>query len=61
MEELTCVNLEVPLDYGQPEVGTTNVAFLRYEAVLQPALGDLIINPGGPGGSGVASDSNTRR
>ncbi|KAJ4990883.1 hypothetical protein SVAN01_03672 [Stagonosporopsis vannaccii] len=57
----TCSNLEVPLDYDHPEVGSTNVAFLRYEAATQPALGDLIINPGGPGGSGVATLLNTRR
>lgn len=57
----TCVNLEVPLDYDHPDIGTTNVALLRYEAATQPALGDLIINPGGPGGSGVATLLNTRR
>ncbi|KAH6642039.1 hypothetical protein C7974DRAFT_302450 [Boeremia exigua] len=51
--DYTCLNLEVPLDYDQPEIGTTNVAFLRLEASTQPALGDIIINPGGPGGSGV--------
>ncbi|KAJ8114674.1 hypothetical protein OPT61_g3494 [Boeremia exigua] len=51
----SCLNLEVPLDYEHPEIGNTNIAFLRYEASVQPALGDIIINPGGPGGSGVAT------
>lgn len=54
-ENFTCVNLEVPLDYDHTEIGTTNVAFLKYDAPIQPALGDIIVNPGGPGGSGVGS------
>ncbi|KAF2263085.1 alpha/beta-hydrolase [Lojkania enalia] len=50
----TCANLEVPLDYDDPSIGTTNVAFLRKSASQEPAKGDILINPGGPGGSGVA-------
>ncbi|KAF3042883.1 hypothetical protein E8E12_003513 [Didymella heteroderae] len=49
----TCVSLEVPLDYDDPTVGSTNIAFIKHEATAQPALGDMILNPGGPGGSGV--------
>ena len=49
----TCLNLEVPLDYDHPESGSTNIAFTRYEALKQPALGNIIVNPGGPGSSGV--------
>jgi pimeloyl-ACP methyl ester carboxylesterase len=52
-ESHTCVNLEVPLDYSDPSAGSTNVAFLRWSTPNQPAKGDIIINPGGPGGSGV--------
>jgi len=47
----TCANLEVPLDYDNPDVGTTTIAFLKYESPKQPAKGDIIYNPGGPGGS----------
>ncbi|KAF1933182.1 alpha/beta-hydrolase [Didymella exigua CBS 183.55] len=49
----TCLNLEVPLDYDDPALGSTNIAFVRHEAPAQPAVGDMILNPGGPGGSGV--------
>lgn len=49
----SCVSLEVPLDYDNSTVGTTNIAFVKHEASVQPALGDMILNPGGPGGSGV--------
>lgn len=52
-QNFTCANLEVPLDYDKPDVGTINIAFIKYPAAEQPALGDVIMNPGGPGGSGV--------
>ena len=54
-DNFTCTQLEVPLDYDDLAVGTTNIAFIRHEAAEQPAMGDIIYNPGGPGGSGVAS------
>jgi len=53
-DNFSCTNLEVPLDYEHPEVGTTNIAFIKHAASQQPAMGDIIFNPGGPGGSGVA-------
>lgn len=53
-ENYTCTQLEVPLDYEDPDAGCTNIAFLKYEATKQPALGDIIFNPGGPGESGVS-------
>ncbi|PSN71882.1 hypothetical protein BS50DRAFT_237824 [Corynespora cassiicola Philippines] len=49
----TCTNLEVPLDYEDRSVGTTNVAFIKYDAPKQPARGDILYNPGGPGDSAV--------
>ncbi|KAF2467317.1 alpha/beta-hydrolase [Lindgomyces ingoldianus] len=52
-ENFSCANLEVPLDYTKPDVGTINVAFLKKEALQQPAMGDILINPGGPGVSGI--------
>lgn len=52
-ENFTCASLEVPLDYTDPSIGTTNIAFLKVSALQQPAKGDIIINPGGPGESGV--------
>ncbi|KAF2726625.1 alpha/beta-hydrolase [Polyplosphaeria fusca] len=49
----TCANLLVPFDYEDASVGNVNVAFIRWETPNQPAMGDIVLNPGGPGGSGV--------
>jgi hypothetical protein len=48
-ENFTCTNLEVPLDYDNLDAGTTNIAFIKHTALKQPAKGDIIYNPGGPG------------
>lgn len=53
-DNYTCTQLEVPLDYEDLDAGFTNIAFLKYEAAKQPALGDIIFNPGGPGESAVS-------
>lgn len=53
-QNFTCVNLEVPLDYEDDAAGTTNIAFLKWSSPEQPAMGDLIFNPGGPGDSAVS-------
>ncbi|GAA2512082.1 alpha/beta hydrolase [Pilimelia columellifera] len=49
-----CATLPVPLDYDKPELGTTPVALIRAKAT-DPAkrIGALVVNPGGPGGSGM--------
>lgn len=54
-ENYTCTQLEVPLDYDDMDAGTTNIAFLKYEALEQPAMGDIIFNPGGPGDGGISN------
>jgi pimeloyl-ACP methyl ester carboxylesterase len=53
-ESFECTDLRVPIDYADLTVGTFKIAVLRYKA-LDPAnrIGSLIVNPGGPGGSGV--------
>ncbi|MFG1960058.1 alpha/beta hydrolase [Nonomuraea sp. NPDC049028] len=47
-----CAKLSVPLDYGQP-----NGEHIKISVVRLPATGDrigsLVVNPGGPGSSGV--------
>ncbi|MBC3192822.1 alpha/beta fold hydrolase [Pseudonocardia sp. C8] len=48
-----CARLEVPLDYAAPGGRTAQVAVLRNRAD-QPAIGSLVLNPGGPGGSGTS-------
>jgi pimeloyl-ACP methyl ester carboxylesterase len=50
-DNFTCTNIEVPLDYDDLAAGTTNIAFIKHPARKQPSRGDIIFNPGGPGGS----------
>lgn len=47
-----CANLEVPLDYENPSLGSTVVPWIRQVAANGTGT-DLLFNPGGPGGSGV--------
>jgi pimeloyl-ACP methyl ester carboxylesterase len=50
-----CGVIEVPLDYRRPSVlGTVSIAVTRLPAAdAQRRIGSLVLNPGGPGGSGV--------
>ena len=52
-QNYSCAYLKVPLDYDNSSAGTTNIAFLKYSSPKQPAMGDIIFNPGGPGDSGI--------
>lgn len=49
-----CGTLQVPLDYLHPDAGTIGIAMIRKPAT-DPAsrIGSLLINPGGPGFSGI--------
>jgi pimeloyl-ACP methyl ester carboxylesterase len=49
-----CARLSVPLDYTRPDGETIDLFLLRvrYGEREQP-LGSLVVNPGGPGGSGL--------
>jgi len=49
-----CATLEVPIDYAAPTGTSRKLAVLRVKA-KEPAqrIGSLVVNPGGPGGSGV--------
>lgn len=49
-----CATLDVPLDYDDPGGQTIELALLRVPAGGDDRIGSLIVNPGGPGGSGVA-------
>ena len=49
-----CGSIEVPFDYSRPELGVFTLPVTRRPASNQDdRIGSLIINPGGPGGSGV--------
>lgn len=47
-----CAQLEVPIDYAKPSKGTIKIAVLKHAAKGEKK-GSLVVNPGGPGGSGV--------
>ncbi len=47
-----CGKLTVPVDYTKPDGDKANLALLRFPATGQK-IGSLVINPGGPGESGV--------
>ncbi len=50
-----CTQLTVPVDYAAPAAGTTTLAVVRLptSAEGEDRLGSLVLNPGGPGASGV--------
>lgn len=49
-----CARLRVPLDYAEPEGRVIRLAVLRAPAQQRSErVGQLVVNPGGPGGSGV--------
>ncbi|HUJ07333.1 MAG TPA: alpha/beta hydrolase [Streptosporangiaceae bacterium] len=53
---LRCAALQVPLDYARPGGRTITIALSEVPATAPPSrrLGILLVNPGGPGGSGLS-------
>jgi pimeloyl-ACP methyl ester carboxylesterase len=52
-ENYQCTDLLVPIDYKELKTGTFAISILKYPTTGAKKLGSLIVNPGGPGGSGV--------
>jgi pimeloyl-ACP methyl ester carboxylesterase len=53
---LQCARVQVPLDYDDPAGRTASIALLRRPASDPAArIGSLLINPGGPGASGMTA------
>ncbi len=51
---LQCGSVTVPLDYRHPDGTTIQIAVARHPAEIpSERIGSLVINPGGPGGSGI--------
>src|SRR5438445_8170753 len=49
-----CGTLQVPLDYSHPEGRAISLALVRTQAKDKAArVGSLLVNPGGPGASGI--------
>lgn len=51
---LQCARLTVPLDYTQPGGRTITLGLLR-QLATGPRIGSLVLNPGGPGESGMSA------
>ncbi|WP_190077186.1 alpha/beta hydrolase [Streptomyces daghestanicus] len=49
---LQCASVSVPLDHGRPAGGTITLALSRVPHTARSYQGPLLVNPGGPGGSG---------
>lgn len=50
-----CATVAVPLDYRRPSAGVIELGVTRLPASdPQRRIGSMLVNPGGPGGSGVA-------
>jgi pimeloyl-ACP methyl ester carboxylesterase len=57
--DLQCGSLVVPLDYADPDGPTISIAVARHPAEEPAArIGSLVIDPGGPGVSGINDMSN---
>ena len=52
---LECATLQVPIDPAKPSGPTTELALIRQPSTgsASERIGSLVINPGGPGGSGL--------
>lgn len=59
-EPFQCATIEVPVDYGQPDGETLEVAMVRLPAEDQGSKAGIVLaNPGGPGGSGFDYIANS--
>ncbi|MGA4845683.1 alpha/beta hydrolase [Streptomyces sp. G5(2025)] len=50
---LQCASLKVPLDHQLPSGGQITLALSRVPHTAKTSQGPLLVNPGGPGGSGL--------
>ena len=52
--QFECAVVEVPADYREPEAGSLSIAINVHRATEpDERIGNLLVNPGGPGGSGL--------
>ena len=52
---LQCARIGVPLDYAHPRAGSIELTIVRRPADDPTGALPLLVNPGGPGGSGIAA------
>ncbi len=52
---LQCTTAKAPMDWSDPAADSIDLALVRQPATTGNRLGSLLVNPGGPGGSGRPS------
>jgi pimeloyl-ACP methyl ester carboxylesterase len=52
-KDFRCASIPVPIDYAQPSLGKLDLAVVMLPSTSAKPLGDLFMNPGGPGASGI--------
>ncbi|MCE7008304.1 alpha/beta hydrolase [Kibdelosporangium philippinense] len=61
-KNLQCASLSVPLDYATPDGREISIGLLRKQATsATDRIGALVINPGGPGQSGMSAAASIAR
>jgi pimeloyl-ACP methyl ester carboxylesterase len=50
---MECTTVAAPVDYAKPDAGSIELAVVRLATGSGTRVGSLLMNPGGPGGSGV--------
>jgi pimeloyl-ACP methyl ester carboxylesterase len=48
-----CSTMTVPLDYANPSGSKIGIAVIRLRSTSKNRIGSVVLNPGGPGGSGI--------
>jgi len=49
---MTCASVTAPIDWATPSAGSLELAVIRHVTTSSKRVGSLLVNPGGPGGSG---------
>lgn len=49
-----CSTLKVPANYAHPSQGTLDISVIELRAKNPNPVGDIVLNPGGPGASGIS-------
>jgi hypothetical protein len=52
-DKFDCADVMVPMNWNDPEGEVITISVIRSEATGANPIGDLLLNPGGPGSSGV--------
>ncbi|WP_026819334.1 alpha/beta hydrolase [Arthrobacter castelli] len=52
-EDFHCSTVKVPMDYENPDGKTLKIDITRAAATGSDPMGSILVNPGGPGGSGI--------